>query len=138
LEAFRNIDKLTTSDIVVIQKFDPFLAIRLAVRRFGIRSDIYQYIAYPTPYREFVEDAYKTFGVDKNLIWAIMRQESLFDPLGYISQRCKGAYATDGLYRKGGLPKIQNSQQCLFSKGKYTFGHRIPKGDDRALEGRLG
>jgi soluble lytic murein transglycosylase len=90
LEAFRNIDKLTTSDIVAIQKFDPFLAIRLAVRRFGIRSDIHQYIAYPTPYREFVEDAYQTFGVDKNLIWAIMRQESLFDPWAISPSGAKG------------------------------------------------
>jgi soluble lytic murein transglycosylase len=90
LEAFRNIDKLTTSDIIAIQKFDPFLAIRLAVRRFGIRSDIYQYVAYPTPYREFVEEAYKTFGVDKNLIWAIMRQESLFDPWAISPSGAKG------------------------------------------------
>jgi len=90
LEAFRNIDKLTTSDIIAIQRFDPFLAIRLAVRRFGIRSDIYQYIAYPTPYREFVEEAYKTFGVDKNLIWAIMRQESLFDPWAISPSGAKG------------------------------------------------
>ncbi len=90
LEAFRNIDKLTTSDIIAIQKFDPFLAIRLAVRRFGIRSDIYQYMAYPTPYREFVEEAHKTFGVDKNLIWAIMRQESLFDPWAISPSGAKG------------------------------------------------
>ena len=90
LEAFRNIDRLTTSDIVAIQKFDPFLAIRLAVRRFGIRSDIHQYIAYPTPYREFVEEAYKTFGVDKNLIWAVMRQESLFDPWAISPSDAKG------------------------------------------------
>lgn len=90
LKAFRNIDKFTTSDIIAIQRFDPFLAIRLAVRRFGIRSDIYQYVAYPTPYREFVEEAYKTFGVDKNLIWAVMRQESLFDPWAISPSGAKG------------------------------------------------
>jgi len=90
LEAFRNIDKLTTSDIAAIQRFDPFLAIRLAARRFGNRSDVYKYVAYPTPYREFVEEAHKTFGVDKNLIWAVMRQESLFDPWAISPSGAKG------------------------------------------------
>jgi soluble lytic murein transglycosylase len=90
LEAFRNIDRLTASDIVAVQRFDPFLAIRLAVRRFGNRSDVYKYIAYPTPYKEFVEEAHKTFGVDKNLIWAVMRQESLFDPWAISPSGAKG------------------------------------------------
>jgi soluble lytic murein transglycosylase len=37
-----------------------------------------------------VEEAHKTFGVDKNLIWAIMRQESLFDPWAISPSGAKG------------------------------------------------
>ncbi len=90
LEAIKNADRFTASDIISIQRFDPFLAIRLAVRRFGTRSDIYQYVAYPTPYVEFVEKASRTFGVDKNLIWAVIRQESLFDPWAVSPSGAKG------------------------------------------------
>ncbi len=90
LEAFKNINKITSSDILIIQKFDNFLAIRLAVRKFGINSEIYNLVAYPKPYAEFVEEASQRFNVDKNLIWAVMRQESLFDPEAVSPSSAKG------------------------------------------------
>ncbi|MDY3868632.1 MAG: transglycosylase SLT domain-containing protein, partial [Pyramidobacter sp.] len=37
-------------------------------------------LAYPRPWRREVERAAKQFGVDPLLVWAIMRQESSFDP----------------------------------------------------------
>ena len=35
---------------------------------------------YPRPFRDRVEDACKTYGVENNLVWAVMRQESAFKP----------------------------------------------------------
>ena len=35
---------------------------------------------YPRPFRELVDAASAEFGVENNLVWAIMRQESAFDP----------------------------------------------------------
>ncbi len=90
LEAFKNINRITASDILTIQKFDNFLAIRLAVRKFGTNSEIYNLVAYPTPYKEFVEEASQRFGLDKNLVWAVMRQESLFDPEAVSPSNAKG------------------------------------------------
>ncbi len=37
-------------------------------------------LAYPTAYRELVLDAADEFGVDPHLIWAVMREESRFQP----------------------------------------------------------
>ncbi|WP_448588635.1 lytic transglycosylase domain-containing protein [Thermocrinis sp.] len=90
LEAFRNLDRITASDILAIQRFDNFLAIRLAVRKFGVKSDIYNLVAYPKPYGEFVKEASQRFGVDKNLIWAVMRQESLFDQEAISPSNARG------------------------------------------------
>jgi len=90
LEAFKKIDKITPSDILAIHKFDNFLAIRLAVRKFGTNSEIYSLVAYPKPYKEFVEEAFQKFNIDRNLIWAVMRQESLFDPEAISPSNAKG------------------------------------------------
>jgi len=90
LEAFKKIDRITPSDILAIQHFDNFLAIRLAVRKFGTNSEIYSLVAYPKPYKEFVEEASQKFNIDKNLIWAVMRQESLFDPEAISPSNAKG------------------------------------------------
>ena len=37
-------------------------------------------LSYPRPYSETVHAAAATYGVDPNLIWAVMREESRFDP----------------------------------------------------------
>ncbi len=80
LEAFRRIKDITPSDIIEISKFDTFLGIRLAARKYGTRSDIYSAVAFPKPYASYVLFYSNKYNVDPNLILAIMRQESLFDP----------------------------------------------------------
>ncbi len=80
LEAFRRIKDITPSDIIEISKFDTFLGIRLAARKYGVRSDIYSVVAFPKPYASYVMFYSNKYNIDPNLVLAIMRQESLFDP----------------------------------------------------------
>lgn len=80
LEAFRRIKDVTPSDILEISKFDPFLSIRLAARKYGVRSDIYNAVAFPKPYASYVLFYSNKYNLDPNLVFAIMKQESLFDP----------------------------------------------------------
>ena len=79
VEAFRNINDITAGDILLLKNYDPYLSIRLAVNKFGVESNIYKLVAYPTPYRSIVKSVSRTFGVSEALIYAVMRQESLFN-----------------------------------------------------------
>ncbi|MEN3034380.1 MAG: transglycosylase SLT domain-containing protein [Aquificaceae bacterium] len=78
-EAFKRLEELSAADIISIASFDPNLAIRLSVRRFGHGSNVYNAVAYPTPFQSFVERASQTYKIEPALIYAVMRQESLFD-----------------------------------------------------------
>ena len=89
-EALRNIEKISKGDILLLQSLDPYISIRLAVNKYGTDSDIYRYVSHPTPYRELVKEASQRFGVSEVLIYAIMRQESLFDPFAESYAGAKG------------------------------------------------
>ena len=79
LEAFKNIGKFTPADVLKIVRVDPYLAIKVAVRAFGTNSDVYRAVAFPTPFGRAVRRASIRFGVNRALIYAVMRQESLFN-----------------------------------------------------------
>ncbi|HHJ64777.1 MAG TPA: lytic transglycosylase domain-containing protein, partial [Aquifex aeolicus] len=90
LEAFRRIEEITPEDVFELVRVDPHTAIKLAVRKFGANSDIYRAIAYPTPFRVIVKRASRRYGVPEALIYAVMRQESLFDPIAISRSDAKG------------------------------------------------
>ncbi len=90
LEAFKSVDKFTPADVLKIVKVDPYVAIKIAVRAFGANSDVYRAVAFPTPFEEVVRRASKRFGVDRALIYAVMRQESLFNYRALSSSEAKG------------------------------------------------
>ncbi|ADC89102.1 Lytic transglycosylase catalytic [Thermocrinis albus DSM 14484] len=90
LEAFERLNSISPSDIILISRFDPYLAIRLAVRKYGERSEIYRAVAYPTPFREKVLQIAKEYGVDPALVYAVMRQESMFDPFAVSRSGAQG------------------------------------------------
>jgi len=90
LEAFERTDEVTPEDIFEILKFDPFTAIKLSARIYGVGSDIYRAVAFPTPYREVVGRVSRKFRIDPALIYAVMRQESLFDPIAVSRSNAMG------------------------------------------------
>ncbi|EDP76335.1 lytic transglycosylase domain-containing protein [Hydrogenivirga sp. 128-5-R1-1] len=90
LEAFDKLGELQPQDIFALLKVDPYLAIKLAVRAYGANSDVYRSVAYPTPFSAFVERASERFRVDRALIYAVMRQESLFDVEALSTSDAKG------------------------------------------------
>jgi len=90
LEALRRIGELTPEDVLELLRVDPHIAIKLAVRRFGANSDIYRAVAYPTPFRVVVRRASRRYDVPEALIYAVMRQESLFDPFAVSRSNAKG------------------------------------------------
>lgn len=90
LEAFNRIDEVLPEDIFSLLRVDPYLALKLAVRAFGANSDLYRSVAYPTPFRTLVEKVSDRFGVDKALVYAVMRQESLFDVKALSRSKAKG------------------------------------------------
>lgn len=90
LEAFRRTNEIVPEDIFEILKFDPFTAIKLSVRVYGVGSDIYRAVAFPTPHREVVARVSRRFRIDPPLIYAVMRQESLFDPVAVSRSNAKG------------------------------------------------
>ncbi len=79
IEAFRNKEEITSGDILLLKDYDPYLSIRLAVNKFGVDSDVYKLVAYPTPFRRIVKQISDRFNVSEPLIYAVMRQESLFN-----------------------------------------------------------
>jgi soluble lytic murein transglycosylase len=90
LEAFNRLEEFTPSDVFAVLRVDPYLAIKVAVKRFGANSDIYKSVAYPLPFREPVRKASEKFNVDRALIYAVMRQESLFDVMALSRSKAKG------------------------------------------------
>lgn len=89
-EAFKNKEKITTGDILLLQDIDPYTSIRLSVNKYGVSSDIYRYVSHPTPFEEIVNRVSKRFKVPKALIYAVMRQESLFDIYAVSASGAKG------------------------------------------------
>ena len=81
---------MSSSDILSISRFDSFLAIRLAVRKYGYGSFVYNAVAFPKPYREAVEKASQTYAIEPAMIYAVMRQESLFDPYAVSVAKARG------------------------------------------------
>ena len=74
-------DRLTKGDVLMLSRIDPYTAIRVAAKRFGYGSETYRAVAYPIPFKSVVERLSEEFGIDAALIYAIMRQESMFDPV---------------------------------------------------------
>ena len=90
LEAYRIYNRFGPREVVALQRIDPHLSIKLAVRLFGTNSDVYKNVAFPTPFRKLVYKLSKDFAVPRSLIYAVMRQESLFDPLALSRSDAKG------------------------------------------------
>lgn len=90
MEAFKRLRDMSSSDIIAISRFDPYLALRLAVRRYGYGSFVYNAVAFPKPYRSIVEKAAQRYSIESALIYAVMRQESLFDPYAVSVANAKG------------------------------------------------
>ena len=90
LEILKMEGQISPWDLPLISRLDPHAAIRIAARRFGVGSEVYRAVAFPTPYREIVRRAAKRFGVDEALVYAIIRQESLFDPFIVSRSDAKG------------------------------------------------
>ncbi len=90
LEALKRLSAMSSSDIISISAFDPNLAVRLAVRKFGHGSLVYSAVAFLTPYRKEVQRASEAYGADRALIYAVIRQESLFDPYALSVAGAKG------------------------------------------------
>lgn len=90
LEAFKRLRELSASDIIALSRLDPHLAVRLAVRRYGYGSLVYNAVAFPKPYRSMVERASERYSIESALIYAVMRQESLFDPYAVSVANARG------------------------------------------------
>ncbi|MFN3946620.1 MAG: transglycosylase SLT domain-containing protein [Aquificaceae bacterium] len=89
-EAFKRIREISSSDILAISRFDPFLSIRLAVRKYGYGSLVYNAVAFPTPFKSSVERASDRYGIEPALVYAVIRQESLFDPYAVSIANARG------------------------------------------------
>ncbi len=89
-EAFKRLREISSSDIIAISRFDPSSAVRLAVRKYGYGSFVYNAVAFPKPYRNNVERASERYSVEAALIYAVMRQESFFDPYAVSVARARG------------------------------------------------
>ncbi|MCS7170790.1 MAG: lytic transglycosylase domain-containing protein [Aquificaceae bacterium] len=90
LEAFKRIREMSSSDIISLSKFDPYLAVRLAIRKYGYGSFVYSAVAFPKPYLGLVEKISQKYNIEQALIYAIMRQESLFDPYAVSVANARG------------------------------------------------
>jgi soluble lytic murein transglycosylase len=90
LEAFKRLRDLTSSDVIAISRLDPHLAVRLAVRKYGYGSFVYNAVAFPRPFRGKVEKASEKYSIESALIYAVMRQESLFDPYAVSVANARG------------------------------------------------
>ncbi len=90
LEAFKRISNFTKKDIILLSKEDPYLALKIALRKWGADSDIYRAVSYVYPHKEIVLKLSEKYSVDPYLVYAIMRQESLFDPYAISRAGAKG------------------------------------------------
>lgn len=90
LEAFKRLGEMSATDVLSIRKFDPYLAIKLAIRKYGYGSMVYNMVAFPKPYKDYVFKASELYQIDPALIYAVMRQESLFDPNATSVAKARG------------------------------------------------
>jgi len=90
VEAFRHKSLVTKGDLLLLVKTDPYTAIRLAANKFGTASEVYKALSHPTPYEGIVRQVSRHFKVSPPLIYAVMRQESLFDPYAVSPAGAKG------------------------------------------------
>lgn len=90
LEAFERAQEFTPSDILKLLEVDPHISIRVAARVFGMNSDIYRAVSFPLPFRTKVFEAAGRFGIDPALLYAVMKQESLFDERALSRAGAKG------------------------------------------------
>lgn len=90
LEALNRVEELLPEDILEILKVDPYLALKIAARNYGANSPFYRGIAYPLPFRPLVQRISDKFAVKEALIYAVMRQESLFDTRALSKSNAKG------------------------------------------------
>lgn len=72
-------DKLAMGDWY-LEKEDYYNSIRWGIKALSEKPDMHAFeLAYPRPYMEQVKEASTRFGVDPNLIYAVIRCESYFD-----------------------------------------------------------
>ncbi|QID33747.1 lytic transglycosylase domain-containing protein [Pampinifervens florentissimum] len=90
LEALKRLRDISSSDIIALSRLDPHLAVKLAVRKYGYGSFVYNAVAFPKPYRGVVGKASEKYSIDVALIYAVMRQESLFDPYAVSVANARG------------------------------------------------
>jgi len=90
LEALKRLRDIGSSDIIALSRLDPHLAVKLAVRKYGYGSFVYNAVAFPKPYRGVVGKASEKYSIDVALIYAVMRQESLFDPYAVSVANARG------------------------------------------------
>ncbi len=89
-EALRLVKKLNETDILHLSFIDPFLAIRVSADKYGVDSQVYTMVAFPLPFKDIVKEVSEKFEVEPSLIYGVMRQESLFDPLAVSVSDAKG------------------------------------------------
>lgn len=96
------------------------------------------YNAFPTPYREQVESCAAEYGVDTNLIYAVIKAESNFDPAAVSHAGAKGlAQLTDDTARYvAGMIGIEYSEGDSFDAdinirlSTYYLKYLLNKYDD--------
>ena len=90
LEALRKMNLFTKMDVLRLSREDTYIAMKIAIRRWGPDSDIYKAVSYKMPYKNIVFRVSKKYNIDPYLVYAIMRQESLFDPYAVSVAGAKG------------------------------------------------
>ena len=79
LEIFQRAHTLRENEIIALKSVDAYASIKVALRVSGANSALYLKTAYPVPYHKIVSDVSGRFSVEESLIYAVMRQESLFN-----------------------------------------------------------
>ncbi len=90
LEVLKNLERLSREDLILLRNLDPYIAIKAGIRLYGSDSDIVYFLLYATPFEEVVEEASRKFGIEKALIYAVMKQESLFNDRAVSRSMAKG------------------------------------------------
>ena len=114
IEAFRNMEDITSGDILLLKDYDPYLSIRLAVKKYGVGSDLYKIVAYPTPFRGLVKQASERFNISEALIYAVMRQESLFNVYAVSPAGAKGLMQLMSFTAKWKAKRLGMSVEDIF------------------------
>ena len=81
LEVLKRKDRLSYGDYAQIVKLDPYI---------GAKVSPFLEFKYPRPYKIWVKLASARFKVEEELIYAVMRQESFFDPYAVSSSKALG------------------------------------------------